>query len=295
MGAEPSQEQTERGLVAVVGLDGSAASTAALRWAAAGQGGTGRIHAVHVVETTDASATTRRHAEALLEGWVATAVGDDRSNVTPRVREGDVTEALLRCADEVGAEVVVVGHHAHEHLGPQLVGRVTAGLLHAAGLPVVIVPTDWAPAQTRGRPMAVGVGVSEGTRCALRWAMEHAWLSGDGMILAHALGPRSVFRPDGWLDVLAYHLDPTVLSEWFEQDLLELAEQLRAETGADVDVSVSVEPGRTGARLVDAGERAGLLVVGRSEPPFVRTRTIAPYLRHAIVHAPCPIVVVPAE
>lgn len=297
MGAEPSLDETGRSLdVVVVGLDGSSASITALRWATTQVSPRGRVHAVHVVVPSEASRAADAAASArssLREVWIPTAV-DDSSCVTPSVRTGDVAEELLRCAAEVGARFVVVGHRARSHLGAQLVGHVTAALLHAADRPIVIVPFDWTPAHTDGRPVAVGVGVSKGTLSALRWTMEHPQYCENGMILAHARGPRSVFRADGWLDVLAYHLDPTVLPSWLEQDLLELAEQIRAETGADVDVAVSVHPGRTGARLVEAGGAASLLVVGRGEPPFVRTRTIAPYLRHAIVHAPCPIVVVPA-
>lgn len=94
--------------------------------------------------------------------------------------------------------------------------------------------------------------------------------------------------------MLAYHLDPSVIPNWVEQDLLDLANDLRGRAGANVDVAVSVRPGRIGARLVEAGATASMLVIGRGEPPFIRNHAIAPHLRHAIVHAPCPIVVVPA-
>jgi nucleotide-binding universal stress UspA family protein len=115
-----------------------------------------------------------------------------------------------------------------------------------------------------------------------------------GLSLVHAHGPRTVFRPDGVLDVLAYHLDPGVLPSWVEADLLELAEQVRDAAGVDVDLRLVVRPGRTGPTLVEAGEGAQLLVVGRGEPPFVRRHALAPYLRHALVHASCPVAVVPA-
>jgi hypothetical protein len=38
-----------------------------------------------------------------------------------------------------------------------------------------------------------------------------------------------------------------------------------------------------------------LLVIGRSEPPFVGQHVMAPYLHHALAHAPCPIAVVPVD
>lgn len=304
MGAERSLD--DRGLDdVVVGIDGSSASITALRWAASQVRQRGRVHAVHVVvpseevladaAMTDSVGLKHRREDVLREVWVPAAVGDETSGVTPLIREGHVADELLRHAEEIGADAIVVGHHEQARLGPQLVGHVTAKLLHAAGRPVVIVPLDWLPEYTEGRPVVVGVGVSKGTQDALRWVMDRPRCVRHGLVLAHAHGPRSLFRPDGWLDVLAYHLDPTVLSRWVEQDLLDLADQVRQETGAELDVEVSVEPGRTGPRLVEAGQAAGMLVIGRGEPAFIRSRTIAPYLRHAIVHAPCPVVVVPAS
>ena len=289
----------------VVGLDGSPASLTALRWAAEQFGPTCRLHVVHAVLAAEElaldaalgdSVRLLRHRDQLLrEDWIPTALaGRPGLLVEPVLREGPVAGTMIRLADEVGAELIVVGHHAQSRLGPQLVGHVTATLLHDAERPIVVVPLDWDPDRLRGRPVAVGVGVSRGTEAAVRWTMARPWLTRDGLILAHAYGPRSVFRPDGWLDVLAYHLDPTVLPEWVEQDLLELADQVREEIGGGVDVTVSVQPGRTGAHLVEAGTDASLLVVGRGEAPFIRSHTIAPYLRYAIVHAPCPVVIVPA-
>lgn len=282
----------------VVGLDGSAASAAALRWSLAQVGGDGRVHAVSVVDTDEVG-----ELEDELRGrWIpdALAGGSDDPDPAPVdvvvdvvVLVGDAPDELVRYAERVGADAVVVGHHAQARFGPRLVGHVTATLLHESERPVVVVPTDWGPAHTDGRPVAVGVGVAAGTEAAVRWAIAQPAAQEHGLLLAHALGPRTMFRPDGWLDVLAYHLDPTVLTEWIEQDLLDLAEQISDEIGVEVDVTVSVRPGRTGARLVDAGAGAGMLVVGRGEPAFVRAHTIAPYLRHAIVHATCPVVVVP--
>ena len=321
VGNERIPNDTERGLAElVVGLDGSAASAAALRWAVTqldvqgvgvqgvgveGVGVEGRVHAAHAVAPAEElaldaalgdSVRLLHHRETeLCEQWIPTAVpGEPGDRVEAVVREGSVAGALLRLGDEVGADAIVVGHHARSRHGPRVVGHVTATLLRTAERPVVIVPLDWDPAHTCDRPVAVGVGTSRGTEAALRWTLTHPGLVRNGLLLVHAYGPRSIFRPEGWLDVLAYHLDPTVLTEWVEEDLLDLARRLQTETGTNVSVTVSVQPGRTGPRLVEAGEAAGMLVIGRAEPPFIRSRTIAPYLRHAIVHSPCPVVVVPA-
>lgn len=288
----------------VVGVDGSAESLTALRWAVDQVAPDGSVHAVHVVVPTEElaldaalgdSVKLQRHREAeLRDVWVPKALaGASDVEVVTRVREGHVSDELRSFGDRVGADAIVVGHHPHPRLGPQLVGHVTARLLRESARPVVIVPSEWMPG--RGGPVTVGVGVSKGTEAALSWTTNHLDLADTGLLLVHAHGPRTLFRQDGWLDVVAYHLDPTVLPDWVEDDLLEIAGRIRDRTGTDVDIAVSVQPGRTGPKLVEAGTSAGLLVVGRGEPPFVRGHAIAPYLRHAIVHAPCPIVVVPAD
>lgn len=287
VGGERIPDEAAQGMAdLVVGIDGSPASTAALRWALDQVGPGGRVHAAQVVGPGESALDAR---------WITETVADvSGSRVDSLTREGSVTEELLRLADEVAADAIVVGHHSQPRHGLRFVGHVTAKLLHGAERPVIVVPRDWDPARTGDRPAAVGVGVSRGTEAALRWVLGHPGLVRHGLLLVHAYGPRSLFRTDGWLDVLAYHLDPSVLPTWVEHDLLALAEELQAETGTNVDVDVSVQPGRTGAQLVEAGASAGLLVVGRGEPAFIRSRTIAPYLRHAIAHAPCPVVVVPA-
>lgn len=271
----------------VVGLDGSPSSAAALRWASSQLGPGGRVHAAHV-----AGSGEEAHRR---DGWLPSALeGVPDRSIEPVLREGSVAVELLRLADEVGAGAVVVGHHAASGHGLRLVGHVTATLLRSAARPVVIVPLEWDPDRTVARPIAVGVGSRRGTEAALRWVLTYPALARHGLLLAHAYGPRSMFRAEGWLDVLAYHLDPTVLPQWVEEDLLDVAEQMEAETGNDVDITVSVRPGRAGPQLVAAGASAAMLVVGRDAPPFLGNAAIAPYLRHAIVHAPCPVVVVPA-
>jgi nucleotide-binding universal stress UspA family protein len=307
MGVENQQRERStpaRLTVAVVGLDGSESSRAALRWAVAQVGPAGRVHAAHVVPVDDrplaggpdAALVVAERDDELLDRWIADAeLGPDAARVEPVVRAGDVADQLVQVAHDAGAGAIVVGHHAQDRFGPRVVGHVTASLLHVSERPVVVVPVDWTPDRTDGRAVAVGVGVAGATEAALHWALAQEDAIRAGLLLAHAYGPRSVFRPDGWLDVLAYYLDPTVLPDWVEEDMLELADRLRDEAGVDVEVSVSVESGRTGARLVEAGSDASMLVVGRGEPPFVRSHALATYLRHAIVHAPCPVVVVPAD
>ena len=293
----------------MVGMNGSSASAAAARWAAATVPPGGELHAVHIIgageellvdAATGDSVAYRHRLEAELDGPWLESVRDAPIDIRSRVdavQEGSVADALLRAAAAVDADVVVVGHHPHPRLGPQLVGHVTRDLLRHSSRPVVVVPDGWDPLVNAASPVVVGVGVAGCTEAAIRWAIARSQAANTGLSLVHALGHRSLFRANGILDVLAFHLDPSVLPTWVEEDLTALAERVRDETGehTEIDVTVAVEPGHIGQVLVEAGHTAQLLVIGRGEPPFVGHRVIAPYLRHALVNAPCPVAVIPAD
>lgn len=277
----------------VIGLDGSDEATVALQWVAAALPPSSRLYAVHVINPADGLAMDRREAD-LAERWLA-PVHDRDPAPEPIVREGAVAPELLAVAGEVGADAIVVGHHPNMHRGPRFVGHVTGELLRHSQIPVVIVPRAWERETAAAGPVVVGIGVSRGTRAAIRWALTKMDVSDSGLSLVHAFGRRSVFRPDGLLDLLAFHLDPSVLPTWVEEDVTALADRIRDEAGVDeVGLSISVAPGRAGPALVEAGRGARMLVIGRGEPPFVRRHAIAPYLHHALVNAPCPIAVIPA-
>jgi nucleotide-binding universal stress UspA family protein len=55
-------------------------------------------------------------------------------------REGDVVDELLHAADEIGADLIVMGSHGHGSVYNLLVGSVTEGVLKAARRPLLLVP-----------------------------------------------------------------------------------------------------------------------------------------------------------
>ena len=54
--------------------------------------------------------------------------------------QGPTVDALLAQADEVGAELIVMGSHGHGALRRVFVGSVSQGVLKRAACPVLIVP-----------------------------------------------------------------------------------------------------------------------------------------------------------
>ena len=55
---------------------------------------------------------------------------------------GSVADRICAYADEVGADIIVVGSHGHGALADVLLGSVTSALLHHCPCPVLVIPRD---------------------------------------------------------------------------------------------------------------------------------------------------------
>ncbi|WAL63266.1 universal stress protein [Amycolatopsis cynarae] len=131
----------------VVGVDGSQTSVAALRWAMAEAGPTGR-EVVAVTAWThpppgesgapadpveEVAAAHRRDLDALVRKTARPGVA-----VRAEAVEGEAKDVLLDRAR--GASLLVLGSHGHGMMLRALVGSVCGYCLHHATCPVVIVP-----------------------------------------------------------------------------------------------------------------------------------------------------------
>ena len=143
-------EQMSRRIV--VGVDGSASSIEALRWATRHaelvDATVEAVIAWHfpmvlggyawppagMPETTDfAGLAGKVLAEAL-----ASAVGDgDRGRITEVVKEGNAAQVLIDRAD--GADLLVVGSRGHGGFTEALLGSVSQHCVHHSRCPVVII------------------------------------------------------------------------------------------------------------------------------------------------------------
>lgn len=138
----------------VVGVDGSAVSVEALKWAVdeAVRRGT-RVDAVtawHSDPTTTGFARAdiiqlRPRSEVLedqrqlLSSSIENAVGDDkRAEIRQVLVEGAPGLALVRASEE--ADLLVVGSHGASVLAEALLGSVSSYCVHHAACPVVVIP-----------------------------------------------------------------------------------------------------------------------------------------------------------
>lgn len=137
---------------AVVGVDGSPASRAALQWAVdwlAGAGG-GKVEAVHTWQTPyvygpmggSLVSVDREPIEASArEALEAAVAGVERRpgvEVSPLLAEGPCAQSLLERAKD--ADLLALGTRGRGGFAGLLLGSVTQQCLHHARCPVVVLP-----------------------------------------------------------------------------------------------------------------------------------------------------------
>jgi nucleotide-binding universal stress UspA family protein len=76
-----------------------------------------------------------RRVEALAE-----RVAHDGIKAHPHTRRGAYAETILREAEHLQADAIVLGSHGHGRLHTLLVGSVADGVLRGAKVPVLVVP-----------------------------------------------------------------------------------------------------------------------------------------------------------
>jgi nucleotide-binding universal stress UspA family protein len=136
----------------LVATDGSEASMAAVGMAVEltqSLGSGGRLHVASVVDYVGVPEVLAKQpasapdlltdqAEAALTKALAVT---DAAGVTAgsHLLHGDVVEAILACASEVGAQLLVAGFHGQNRLARIVMGSVVGRLVRSTYLPVVVV------------------------------------------------------------------------------------------------------------------------------------------------------------
>jgi len=191
----------------VVGVDGSAASYAAVGWTA--QEATIRglpVRLVHVVAPTSMSSTEApndtitheqevkaRHVIDQARRIVDGVQGEARLKVRVEIRYAGVHATLVDASRD--AHMIVVGARGFDGFGWHMLGSVSAGLLHHAHCPVTIVRDP----ESAGReihddaPVVVGIDGSRASEAATALAFEEASRRRVPLVALHAWSDVGVF------------------------------------------------------------------------------------------------------
>jgi nucleotide-binding universal stress UspA family protein len=284
----------------VVGVDGSASASDAVRWAAeeAARRGTSLVithscmvipvHAPHVAASSEAYANAAfDHGRVLLAE--ATTVAKETAPelvVSAELTSGGAAEQLV--GRSASAQLVVLGSRGLGGFTGLLVGSVAVAVTTHAHCPTIVV-RDSSPGTASDAPVVVGLDGSPSSEAALAFAFETAALRGAAV---HAVRT--------WWDITAETawqrgLTATNLAsiEAAEQRLL--AEQLAtcATKYPDVPVHQTLTRDRPAHTLVEQSARAQLVVVGTRGRGGFRGLLLGSTSQALIHHARCPVGVVP--
>jgi|SRR5262245_9879871 len=279
----------------VVGVDGSANSAAALRWAhAESQRRGSRVQALYAWgfvqpghaggdHTFDASYTTAR-ARAELAAFVEEALGPEAArDVRQRASYAYAPTALLAAGDY--GELLVVGARGVGGLRGLRVGSVSRHLLHHTRRPLAVIPAIERPGAGR---IVAGFDGSESARRALAWAADEARRRDARLDVVQAWHvPYPVAAPVAGYPVLVGALESTARSD--------ICDALAAPDLGDLPVPATpvVVQGPAGPALLDAADGADLIVLGSRGLGTVAGALLGSVTHHVVHHATRPVVVVP--
>lgn len=139
----------------IVGVDGSANSIAALKWAVRYAQSTDCIVEALYVWSYPISAIApapigggaaapadlmHQAAVEALAGFIAGAQLPDDVHVAQLVREGSASKVLIDHAKDTDAEIIVVGARGHGGFAGLLLGSVTNAVINHTPCPVAVIP-----------------------------------------------------------------------------------------------------------------------------------------------------------
>ncbi len=208
----------------------------------------------------------------------------DDLDLEKRVLEDNPAAALLLIAEEVDAAMIVVGAHAQGNWTPPILGSVTSKILHAARVPIAVIPDASPP--TEARIVVVGVDGSSHSERALRWAARSDLTRGRDIhaVCVLPLDPCSeppILGAPGASEVPRHMMEAT----------RRMTEKVVQETGASVIADFPI--GLPLERLVEIGNDASLIVLGKSGHGALAQTILGSTGRAVATHAQVPVIVVP--
>ncbi|GAA1103458.1 universal stress protein [Nesterenkonia jeotgali] len=312
--AAGEQQRAPRPLGVLVGFDGSANATSALRWAAR------EAHFRALPLTVMSSFTIPPAVSGYLEsfpdagGQTLARQATERTlnlareqlaghagEVTYRLEHGDAAGVMVNLSGS--AELCVVGSRGRGGFTGRILGSVAAALPSHAHSPTVVVPHteessvgDGAEAISTAdtRPVVVGIDGSPHSRKAAVEAARTAISHGTRLQLVMALPPLTTAAM--WYPELAAREQAMVQTR-----VDDLNKDLDVEVGwvqaqfPELSVTGSVEEGFPVNVLQSMGGRVQLTVVGTRGHGGVRSALLGSVSRELLHHASAPVMVVPAH
>lgn len=246
------------------------------------------LHVVHVVDDTlpaEFVSELKEHAQAWIAPHLPTDVQRDPPEVA--VRQGDPHAEILAAADEVEADLIVLGAHRHRPLLDEFVGTTAERLLRTSSRPVLVVHD---PEVVPYRRVLAAVDLSDLSAEATR-ASVALGLAPGRIEIVHA------FTAVGKGKLRQAGIDPSTL---IESERADAGQRLVAFLGTQElgDTTISdafLREGRAAVAILGAAKerRAQLLVLGTRGLGGIRRAVLGSVAAHVIRSATCDVLAVP--
>ncbi|MFE7506250.1 universal stress protein [Promicromonospora sp. NPDC057488] len=282
----------------VVGVDGSASSTQAVRWAA--QEAVRRDVPLVLLSVWTPIPAAVPHAPALspyedelikqghrwLENAVATAE-EAAPGVRTNMLQATGSPAARLIGQSAAADLMVVGSRGLGGFSGLVIGSIAVALATHGLSPVVVVRGEQAESPAPDAPVVVGVDGSPTSRSAIEFAFAAAAARRVPLVAVHAWSDLPV--PNGW---------EMELGPWpeIEQEQAELLEANLADVQArypDVEVKQALVRDAPTRALLEEAASAQLVVAGSRGRGGFRGLLLGSTSQALIYHSPCPVAVVP--
>jgi len=296
---EDAMNANEPAPAVVVGIDGSTASAAALRWGmreaalhrlalrlVCGFAWPSRALTYGLPPEAWADEDLRRNAIKTMEELVgSTAEFVPDVPVTGVVLDGAPAAVLI--GESHRAAVVVLGTRGTGGFAGLRLGSVSHHVAMHASCPVVVVPADGDAVEHAAAPIAVGIDGSDTASLAARFAFDEAALRGVPVIAVRAWTPAAHVWPTGLPG-----LTDVAARERTERDLLTACLARWRRQHPRVHVELRATAGHPAQSLVTAAQNAQLLVVGSRGLGGFRGLLLGSVSSAVLHHAVCPVAIV---
>jgi nucleotide-binding universal stress UspA family protein len=221
------------------------------------------------------------------------ALGGRAAQVETQVRRGNPAEEILRAADELPAELLVVGWSGHAAVARFFLGSVAERVARHAACSVLIAR----PLRRELRELMVGVDGSPGAALALR-RLERLALPTDSEVRLVTVLPRmeDLTRTSPWLPLpLMASKDAHDFLERLRQEAqARLSEGAEALAAAGQRAVTEIRRGDAAMALIEAAEdeAVDLIVVGAQGHGRVHRFLLGAVPEKLLRHAPCSLLLV---
>lgn len=278
----------------VVGVDGSPAGVAALRYAVAEAGRLGvGVRVLHAVQTYVAMAPRYPLPVADMTAAGRAVLRDALRELGPTPPSVSVATTLARggAVEELAAAgrtaaLLVVGSDRRPVVARLFTGNVSTGVAARSSAPVVAVPETW-PAHRPAGVVLVGIKRPDHADDVLAQAFALADARKARLRVVHAWQ-----LPGGYDDMIARH----AVQDWDDRARVELERAVAPWRAAhpDVDVELRTVHDQPAHALVSASAEADELLLVRRPHAVQSSHHLGSTARAVLAHAHCPVRVVPA-